>query len=72
MLDCYRVTQLCSAEQDRRLDLGERFGLGLHTLHCTACRNFRRQMKFLRQATQRYADGAALPDEGAADHAAPR
>lgn len=62
MLDCQRVTHLCSAEQDRALGVGEKFSVGLHTLHCTGCRNYRRHLKFLRRAAQAYAAGAAVPD----------
>jgi hypothetical protein len=60
MLNCHDATQLCSDEQDRDLTLGERMGLGMHTLMCAGCHNYRKQMKFLRQAAQRYAEGGAL------------
>lgn len=68
MLNCHDATQLCSDEQDRELTTGERMGLGMHTLMCKGCSNYRKQMKFLRQAAKQYAEGAAvvegLPDAG--------
>jgi hypothetical protein len=60
MLNCHDATQLCSDEQDRELTLGERMGLGVHTMMCKGCNNYRRQMKFLRHAAQRYAEGESL------------
>lgn len=64
MLNCHQVTQLCSAEQDRALSVGEKLAVGIHTLHCKGCKNYRKQMKFLHLTAQRYAEGAALPDDG--------
>lgn len=68
MLNCHQVTRLCSAEQDRALGVGEKLALGLHLLHCKACKNYRRQMKFLHLTAQRYAEGAALPDGEPPEH----
>lgn len=67
MLNCHQVTQLCSAEQERELSLGEQLGVGMHTLMCKGCKNYRQQMKFLRLAAKRYAEGAALADDGLPD-----
>lgn len=68
MLNCHDATQLCSAEQDRELTLGEKMELGMHTLMCTGCKNYRKQMKILRLAAQRYAEGAAIAaDDSPAD-----
>lgn len=67
MLNCHDATQLCSDEQDRELTMGERMGLGMHTMMCKGCSNYRKQMKFLRQAAKRYAEGAAVGVEGLPD-----
>lgn len=70
MLNCHNATQLCSDEQDRELTMAERMGLGMHTMMCKGCKNYRKQMSFLRMAAKRYAEGAAvvgeLPDTGEA------
>lgn len=68
MLNCHQVTQLCSEEQERALGIGEKLAVGIHTLQCRGCKNYRQQMKFLRLAAQRYAEGAAVPDDGIPDN----
>lgn len=64
MLNCHDATQLCSEEQDRELTLGEKMKLGMHTMKCQGCTNYRKQMKTLRLAAQRYAEGAAIAADG--------
>lgn len=68
MLNCHQVTQLCSDEQDRALSVGEKLAVGMHTLVCTGCKNYRKQMKFLHQAAQAYAEGAAVADRQPPEH----
>lgn len=68
MLNCHQVTELCSAEQERPLGVGEKLAVGMHTMICKGCNNYRRQMKFLRLAAHGYADGAAVPDGGIPDN----
>ena len=62
---CKEASQLVSHACDRRLTPGERIGLQLHLLICSACARFARQMRFLRTATRRFAsgelDGPAYP-----------
>ncbi|GAC1606971.1 MAG: hypothetical protein NVS3B2_15310 [Ramlibacter sp.] len=60
MLNCKEVTELCSQEMERNLQLPERMSLGMHLLMCSGCSNFRKQMQALRHAMRRYADGAAI------------
>lgn len=67
MLNCREVTELCSQEMDRALRLREKVSLGTHLVMCSACTNFRRQMKTLRQVSQAYAEGRALPTEQGED-----
>ena len=57
MLSCREATELMSQEQDRPLGLGERLGLRLHMLICSACSNYRRQMRVLRAACRRFGGG---------------
>lgn len=54
MLNCKTVTYLLSEDQDRRLTLSERLQLEMHLAMCTGCRNFRKQLRFLREACHRY------------------
>jgi hypothetical protein len=53
MLTCKEVSRLASQGLDRRLGIGERFKLRLHLAICDGCRNFRKQIEFLRQAATR-------------------
>lgn len=54
MLRCKEVTHKLSEAQDRELSLSERLQLEMHLAMCHGCRNFRRQMTFLRMACRRY------------------
>ncbi|HEX9397464.1 MAG TPA: zf-HC2 domain-containing protein [Burkholderiales bacterium] len=56
MLTCKEVSRLASQGLDRRLGLGERARLRLHLAICDGCRNFRKQLAFLRQAVARLGD----------------
>lgn len=56
MMNCERASQLMSQELDRPLSWRERMGLRLHLLFCDGCRNFRKQMAFLRDAVRRWRD----------------
>ena len=47
---------LLSEAHERQLGLAERWGLALHLLICEGCRNFRRQLAFIRAAARRYVD----------------
>lgn len=57
MLSCRQASELMSQEMDRPLSLGERLGLRLHVLICSACDNYRRQMRVLRDACSRFGRG---------------
>lgn len=69
MLNCKEVTELCSQEMERSLGLGERVSLATHLMMCTACTNFRKQMKVLREVARTYADGRAVTSESDDDAA---
>ncbi len=51
---CRQATRLLSEQQDRPLALGEQVPLRLHLLACPYCRNFKMQLRFLRETSQRY------------------
>lgn len=62
MLKCKEATHLMSEAQDRQLSFGERARLQIHLAMCDGCRNFRRQMDFLREVCRRYIPGRDRPD----------
>ena len=49
-MTCKVATRLLSEAQDRKLVLPEKLQLEIHLAMCTGCRNYRRQMSFLREA----------------------
>ena len=54
MLKCKDMTHLLSEAQDRKLTVSERLQLEMHLAMCSGCRNFKRQMAFIRQACRQY------------------
>jgi hypothetical protein len=56
---CKEVSELLSQAQDRPLGMGEKFGLKLHLLMCDGCRNFGKQLDFIRGAMKRYLERGA-------------
>ncbi|HNC52855.1 MAG TPA: zf-HC2 domain-containing protein [Accumulibacter sp.] len=50
MMNCRQAVRLMSEAMDRPLKGGERFALRFHWLICVGCRNYRRQLSFLREA----------------------
>lgn len=56
MLSCKETTQRLSEAQDRDLSLSEKLQLKMHLAMCGGCRNFGKQMDFLRVACKRYTD----------------
>lgn len=62
MLNCQKATQLFSESQERPLTLKEKMDLKLHTLMCSGCRNYGRNLQALRKIARAYAKG-----EGASD-----
>jgi hypothetical protein len=59
MLSCKKVTELCSQEFERKLNLGERAAMSTHIVMCAGCSNFRRQLRVLRGLARTYAEGNA-------------
>ncbi len=52
MLNCKQASHLMSEAQDRKLALGEQLPLRLHLFMCVGCRNYGKQLDFLRAATR--------------------
>lgn len=55
MMNCREATRLMSEGQDRKLTLTETAELRIHTLICSGCRNFDRQLLSLRELMRGYA-----------------
>lgn len=53
-MNCRDAHKLVVHAQDSRLPLGQRLAVRYHLLICQGCRNFRRQMAFLRAASQHF------------------
>ena len=62
MITCREATELVSRSLDAPLDWRQRLGLRVHLLACSLCRDFRRQMLFLREALGRF------PGPGSGSH----
>ena len=56
MLNCREATRLLSDRLDRPLSRRQRLSLLLHTLLCSACRNFGKQSSFLSRVAARFPD----------------
>jgi predicted anti-sigma-YlaC factor YlaD len=59
MMDCKEIGRLVSEGHDRRLSLYERFSVRMHLAMCYMCRNFSRQIAFIRRVAR--AAGEAGP-----------
>jgi putative zinc finger protein len=55
MLSCQEASRLLSDRLDRRLGLGERFGLGMHLAMCRDCSRTAGQLRFLHEAMSQLA-----------------
>lgn len=49
---CKDITRLLSDELDRPLSLDERLHVRVHLPACTGCRNYRMQIRMLREAAR--------------------
>ncbi len=61
MLNCKQASHLMSEAQDRPLALGERLPLRLHLFMCVGCRNYGKQLDFLRAVTREMKAGSEPP-----------
>lgn len=51
-MNCRQATRLASEGLDRALANRERWSLRIHLLICTGCRNYHKQLLFIRNACQ--------------------
>ena len=63
MLTCKETTELISREVDEGLNLKESLDVRLHIMMCSACRNYRSDVNFLRRACKAAATPSQSPDE---------
>jgi hypothetical protein len=54
MLSCFKATALVSLAHERPLVFKERAALRIHTLLCSACRNFQNNSRTLSKAMAEY------------------
>jgi hypothetical protein len=54
LYSCKEATRIVSQAQERPLSLIERWKLSLHLGVCEACSRFERQIRFLREALDRF------------------
>ncbi len=60
MLNCKQASELASRAMDEKLPIWSRLALKIHTLICRNCRVFMHQLRFLREASHRFAIGYDL------------
>lgn len=54
MLNCKQAAALMSQGMDKELGLMQRMSLRMHLMMCSGCRNFNRQMAFLRAGCRKF------------------
>ncbi|MFZ5523534.1 MAG: zf-HC2 domain-containing protein [Pseudomonadota bacterium] len=52
MLNCKQNTELLSQAQERPVTLREKMAMRMHLLMCDGCRNFEKQLAFIRKAVR--------------------
>jgi len=52
MLNCKQNSELLSQSFDRPLTFREKFAMRLHLMMCRGCRNFEKQLAFIRKASR--------------------
>jgi hypothetical protein len=53
MLNCKQATALMSQGMDKKLSVLQATSLRFHLMMCDGCRNFNKQMEFLRESIRR-------------------
>jgi hypothetical protein len=54
MLNCKQATALMSQGMDRKLGIFLRANLRFHLIMCDGCRNFEKQVQFLREGLRKF------------------
>lgn len=57
MMSCQEATRLLSEAKERPLGTKEKLALKVHLTMCGGCRNFDKQINFIRNATRAFAKG---------------
>ncbi|MBI5891681.1 MAG: zf-HC2 domain-containing protein [Nitrosomonadales bacterium] len=52
MLDCKHNAELLSQSYDRPITLRERMAMRMHLMMCKGCRNFEKQLAFIRKVAR--------------------
>ncbi|WMY11409.1 zf-HC2 domain-containing protein [Paraburkholderia phenoliruptrix] len=63
---CKNITRLLSDALDRSLSTGEWVAIRLHLPTCSGCRNYRKQIRLLREAAHTMS-GISMPDTAGSD-----
>lgn len=54
MLNCKQATALMSQGMDKKLGVLQKTSLRFHLMMCDGCRNFNKQMQFLREGLRKF------------------
>ena len=54
MLNCKQAAALMSQGMDKELGMMQKMSLHFHLMMCRGCRNFSKQMEFLRQSCRKF------------------
>ncbi len=54
MLNCKQAAALMSQRMDKELGMLQKLSLRFHLMMCGGCRNFNRQMEFLRRGCRKF------------------
>lgn len=59
---CKEISRRTSLSLDQPIPRSHHVAIRIHYLYCTACRRYRRQIRFIRDALRRFETGA-VPEE---------
>ena len=65
MLSCKQTAELLSRGLDEHLPLTQRMALRIHMLMCRACRQYEKQLHFIRRAARRLSQATEHGDQAA-------
>jgi len=63
MMTCKEAVRIMSEGMDRELSLPERLALRFHKIFCAGCRNYGKQIAFLRESCRGYLERGDFPDD---------
>ena len=59
---CSEISRHASISMEHELPRAHRIAIGFHCWYCKACRRYRRQIRFIREALRAFVDGGPPPD----------